>query len=284
MAASKKTAAVKDLATALEEGASTVVIQQPKIGTVVLEITGTNGIIQNCFGQKAIEEMLRKHMGHTVTREKKNPRNLLEAAKVKNDAGRICIPPAAIKKAMLTAATLVKGLKKTQLRIQLFVFGQSIPITYTEEVPRMDMVRLQGIGRPPDVRFRPMFTGWKARIALQFSDALSVQTVVDLLNRAGSVGVGEWRPEKDGTFGTFRVTRHVTDPKEIEEVYTECAVGLVTVKIPDWAMDMDIDPAVLQRIASGEGTAEDPSHPAEVETKLGDEAMEAMEEMEAPGE
>ena len=54
-----------------------------------------------------------------------------------------------------------------------------------------------------------------------------MQTVVDLLGRAGRVGVGEWRPEKDGTFGTYNVVRHITDPKEIAEVRKQCAPALV---------------------------------------------------------
>jgi hypothetical protein len=239
---------IKNAAETLSKATKSVVIEQPKVQAVVLEVTGTAPLIQNNFGQKVIEQMLRKHMGLSVQREKKRPRELLENAKIRNMEGRICIPPVAFKAAMLTASGNVKGLKKWQLKTQLYVEGNSVPIKYAVETPRMDMVRTAGIGRQPDVRFRPSFEGWTARVVVQFGDLLSVQTVVDLLNRAGGVGVGEWRPEKNGTFGTFRVTRHVTAPKEIAEVYEECAVPLVTPKIPDWALDADIDPEVLSQM------------------------------------
>jgi hypothetical protein len=228
--------------------ASSFRIQQPQTASVALEVAGTSELIQNNFSQKAVEQMLRKHMGFSVTREKKKPREVIEQATIYNTEKRVCIPPTAFKKAMLTASAQVKTFKKTQLRIALFVEGSSIPITYDKMVPRMDMVRTAGMARTPDVRFRPSFHGWKARIVVKFSDALSVESVVDLLNRAGDVGVGEWRPEKDGTFGKFRVVRNIVDVKELEQVRAECAIPLVALKIPDWALDADIDPETLSEI------------------------------------
>lgn len=111
--------------------------------------------------------------------------------------------------------------------------------------------------------------GWKARVRIEFDDVLAVQTVVDLLYRAGSVGVGEWRPEKDGVFGTFQVTRNITDREEIEEVRRECAVEMPRPRIPDWALDADIDPEMLQQamddIAGGRHQSEERSRDDEDE-------------------
>lgn len=238
-------------------GAGSIVIAQPKTLHVGLEVTGTAELIQNNFGQKAIEQMLRKHMGLSVQKEVKKPREVIEAATIRNIEGKVCLPPTAFKKAMLTASTQLKALKKTQLRTALFVEGGGIVIAYKEMVPRMDMVRLSGMTRTPDVRFRPSFIGWSARLVIQFSDLLSVQTVVDLLNRAGTVGVGEWRPEKDGTFGTFRVTRHISDVKELEEVREANAPALQRPHIPEWALDMAIDPEILRRVFDESGTPPD---------------------------
>lgn len=244
----KRQEKIASAAPTLDAATKSIVIQQPRRLVVALEVTGTAPLIQNKFSQKAIEEMLRKHMGLSVQREKKKPREVIDMATIRNIDDRVCIPPTAFKKAMLTASAGLKTLKKTQLRTQLFILGQSIPITYTgERIPRMDIVRTSGMTRTPDVRFRPMFDGWKARIRIEFDDVLSVQTVVDLLGRAGSVGVGEWRPEKDGTFGTFQVTRNITDAKEIAEVRAECSVELPRPQIPEWALDAEIDPDMIRR-------------------------------------
>jgi hypothetical protein len=233
--------------------AKSLSIEQPKILEVALEVEGTADLIQNNFGQKSIEQMLRKHMGFSVQRENKRPRDVLEAAKIKNTDGRICVPAQAFKSAMITASTQVKGLKMKTLRTQLFVVGAAIPITYETETPRMDMVRTAGIGRQPDVRFRPAFGGWKARIVIQYADTLATQTVVDLLHRAGKVGVGEWRPEKNGVHGTFRVCRHIDSAGEIGEINAECAAPLVSLRIPEWAIDADIDPEVLSKVFAEQG-------------------------------
>jgi hypothetical protein len=48
------------------------------------------------------------------------------------------------------------------------------------------------------------------------------------------------------------VSRDIRDPKEIAEVRSQCAPPLVALRIPDWAMDMDIDPELLRKIAHGE--------------------------------
>lgn len=233
-----------------------IAITPAPILEITLEIEGTADLIQNKFSQKAVDQMLRKHMGMSVEQEKKKPREVLETATIYNTDRRVCIPPTAIKKAMLTASTQVKGFFKTALRAMLFVQGNSLPITYKEMVPRMDITRLSGIGRKPDVRFRPAFVDWHCRLTIQFSDSISVETVLDLLKRAGSVGVGEWRPEKDGNFGTFRIIRHISTASEIAQVQAECAVPLEMLRIPDWAMDTEIDATLLQKIMASQ-TAEE---------------------------
>lgn len=229
---------------------TSVVIEQPRAMQLVLEVTGTADLIQNNFPQKVLEQMLRKHMGLSVQREPKKPREVLKQAVVVNEEGRVCMLPVAFRKAMLSAAALLKEFKKTHLRQQIWINGKSIPITFEEQVPRMDMVRTSGIGRTPDIRFRPSFRGWKARIPIQF-EGIAAQTVADLLNRAGRSGVGEWRRERDGDYGTFIVTRNVEDPAEIAEVEEQCSVPIPPLVIPEWALDEDITPEIVEKITAG---------------------------------
>lgn len=261
--ASRKYNKTNEAAQAASVSAGSVVIAQPNVFSVALEVEGTSPLIQNNFSQKAMEQMLRKHMGITVQREPKVPSKCIEAATTYNVDHKICIPPTAFKKGMLSASTLIKGFKKTQLRIQLYVEGNSIPITYSRMEPRIDIVKTSGMNRTPDIRFRPSFHDWKARLVLQFSEMLRVQSVVDLLNRAGNSGVGEWRPEKDGTFGTYRVVRHISDPKEVAEVRDICRPTLVPLVIPPWAMDVEMSPEILSRIAAGNDAPPDDEEGAE---------------------
>jgi hypothetical protein len=225
--------------------------------SIALEVKGVTSLIQNCFNQKAIEQMLRKHMGLPTEQEKKVPAECVERAIIRNEAGAVSIPPTAFKQAILSAAGQVKGLTKTKIRASLFIEGGSVPITYSRMVPRMDMTRLSGMGRTPDVRFRPEFEDWSARMIILFSDQLPVRTVIDLLQRAGNVGVGEWRPERNGTFGTFEVSQTFADSKQISAIRKACRPAIKRLVIPEWAMNVELSDEILKKVASSNETNED---------------------------
>jgi hypothetical protein len=58
------------------------------------------------------------------------------------------------------------------------------------------------------MRYRPRFEQWGAKFMLHIDDELlSPEMAHQLLNEAGqSIGIGDFRPEKRGPFGRFRVT------------------------------------------------------------------------------
>lgn len=62
------------------------------------------------------------------------------------------------------------------------------------------------------MRHRPRWDTWGAKFELQINDdLLDPATAHVLLQEAGlSIGIGDFRPEKRGPFGTFRVTRWET--------------------------------------------------------------------------
>lgn len=275
--ATTKYAKVNDAAKDVADTAQSIIIEQPTRALLGLEIGFETPVIQNCFAQKTLEDMLRKHMGLTVVREKKVPRECIERAKVKNTEGVICVPSTAFKKGMITARTLVKGISKTQLQTQIFVKGNAIPLNYEEQVHRMDLVRTAGINRQPDIRFRPEYRGCSARLVIEYPPGdFKVQSIVDLLNRAGSVGVGEWRPEKNGIYGRYYVKRHIDTQAEINEVLTECSPLVQPLIIPEWAMDAEVDEKLLRKVAYGEKDEEQPDSPVETRELNEDELDEEV--------
>jgi len=140
-----------------------------------------------------------------------------------------------------------------------------VPITYDGPmVSRMDIVRLAGAKPTPDVRFMPSFHGWKARFIVVFPDQMRVQTVLDLVERGGKVGVGEWRQERGGDFGTFRLSRVVESKAERQEVRKACRALIPGLIIPPWAMNAQLDPELLRKIAdsqTGTGDSEEQAPP-----------------------
>jgi hypothetical protein len=58
-----------------------------------------------------------------------------------------------------------------------------------------------------DIRYRAEYPTWHTKVVVRFNaNVLSPEQILNLLNTGGfAVGVGEWRPEKDGAYGMFHV-------------------------------------------------------------------------------
>lgn len=69
-----------------------------------------------------------------------------------------------------------------------------------EEVTRFGVSKI-------DLRYRPEFPDWSSTLWVTFvTSMLTGDSVLSLIDAGGlSVGVGEWRPERSGDFGSFRV-------------------------------------------------------------------------------
>ena len=69
---------------------------------------------------------------------------------------------------------------------------------------REDMVRV-GMGTA-DIRYRAEYAKWRATLKVQFlPNLIDLGSVVALIDAGGMNGVGEWRPERSGLNGTYRV-------------------------------------------------------------------------------
>ena len=71
-------------------------------------------------------------------------------------------------------------------------------------VMREDMVRV-GMGTA-DIRYRAEYREWSALLRIEFiPSVINLGSVAALVDAGGTNGVGEWRPEKNGSFGTYEV-------------------------------------------------------------------------------
>ena len=110
------------------------------------------------------------------------------------------------KNAAVSGCRFADGIKMTVARGAFHVVEELSPIEGEPSMrPGGDMVRV-GMGKA-DLRYRGEFRKWKTTLRIRYNaSALSVEQIVNLFNSAGfGVGVGEWRPEKDGSHGMFHV-------------------------------------------------------------------------------
>ena len=178
--------------------------------TITFTIKGISPLIQHKWSEKAKREMREKHAGKkTKSREVRNPEKEFQEACYLTDEGEYGIPLMAFKNSLITAAHKDIGIEKTLVRKAFFIKSEDSnlinKIECSEPVMREDMVRV-GAGSA-DMRYRPEFRQWSTTITAEIdSQLLTVDDVVNLINRAGfGVGIGEWRPEKNGEYGRFEV-------------------------------------------------------------------------------
>ena len=188
-------------------------IAAPKIRELHLGITGKSGLICHHFSEKSRLQMQKTQSkaakGPKVARD---PKAEYEGAFYKLEGGGYGFPCAGFKKAAIRAAKMLDGVNMTDARQMFFVEADDrdttgVDCVRIEGTPEMrtDTVRLaKGVA---DLRYRPEFRDWSCTLKISYDeDLISGSQVVNLFMRAGlQVGVGDWRPEKDGDFGRFLV-------------------------------------------------------------------------------
>jgi hypothetical protein len=184
---------------------SAIAIPPIEIKTYSFRIEGDSPLITHAWSEKAKSIMLGKQMGvPSGKKEPKNPDQDYQAAFYRMPDDAPGFPTIAFKAAAVSAARQVDGLTMTFLRGAFHVIGELVAIEGTS-VMREDMVRV-GMGTA-DIRYRPEFSAWAVNLIIRLNiRSMTLEQLIHLLNQAGfSVGVGEWRPEKNGRNGMFHV-------------------------------------------------------------------------------
>ena len=187
-----------------------VTLKPLNICRMEVTIEGISPLISHKWAEKALKEMRDKHGGKkTKDRDVRDPEQEALDAMYVTDDGQPGVNAVWFKTALVNAAHKDLGIEKVLVRKAVFIEGAGvngvIPLEGPPPIVREDAVRV-GMGGT-DLRYRPQFDEWKVNLTFQYdADLLQPGDIINLLNRAGfGVGVGEWRPEKGGDFGRFRV-------------------------------------------------------------------------------
>ncbi len=189
-------------------------IEISRIGTETLRVpvVGTMPLIVHNFSAKAKRQMLDAQQGRKSPKEVREPEAEYQAAFYRTKDG-YGFPVTAFKAATVGAARFYgKDVSMTTLRQFIFMMGQisendpQALVEITGE-PRMreDVVRLGGVSRSADLRYRPEFPEWSTTLEITYvKSSLSRASLLSLVDAGGmGIGIGEWRPEKRGEFGTY---------------------------------------------------------------------------------
>jgi len=205
-----------------------VAIELPKLDIRLMEVTiiGDMPLLVHRWSEKAKKEMLDKQMKRAKpAREAKDPKADFEASLYRLADGGYGFPSVGVKAAAVTACTSVAGITKVAARQAFHIIGEDVDIegAFEGSVSRQNLLRING-GEPrmredlvrvgmgtADLRYRGEFVDWFARILVRYNaNVLSESQILNIINTAGfGVGVGEWRPERDGSHGMFHVATEV---------------------------------------------------------------------------
>jgi hypothetical protein len=208
-------------------------IELPALDLQMMEVTiiGDTSLIVHQWSQKARGEMLSKQLKEARgAKEARDPVADFEASMYQFTDGGYGFPSVAFKNAAVTAGTSVAGLTKIAARQAFQILGEEMDIVgaFEGSKSRVNLVRIGGaepqmredmvkVGMgTADLRYRAEFPKWFARIVVRHNaNVLSQAQILNLINTAGfAVGVGEWRPERDGQNGMF----HVASQRDLDAI------------------------------------------------------------------
>ena len=188
------------------EPSSRVNIPSISVGTIGLTIIGLTPLICHRWSEKAKTQMRDKQMKKAKQpKEAKNPEEEYRASLYTlNGDGKYYFPTLAFKKCAVAACSFLDDVTKVEVRGAFHIDGEFCEIK-GKPMMREDMVRLNG--QTADIRYRGEFPEWACDLVVKYNTSiLSPSQIANLFRTAGfSVGVGEWRPQKDGVFGRFDV-------------------------------------------------------------------------------
>lgn len=142
-----------------------------------------------------------------------SPKDEAESKCYRLGNGQLYLPSRAFRS---SAASAAKGRKIGKVFATMLVRGSVFDVT--EASPLVDpetgetitdydvFVTRAVVGKSGVMRARPRIPAWGTKVLLEVdTEAISPTSVEELLGIAGrAVGVGDWRPEKDGPYGRFR--------------------------------------------------------------------------------
>jgi hypothetical protein len=220
--------------------AASVEIKPMELATIDVTIVGTTPLIVHAWSHKAKQQMLDKQRGKATKakHEIKIPVNdfieacywLTEQPELGADdeeaeanynaaieaGAKFGFPVTGVKQSIIMGAKR-GGLDvvATELRGSFFLEGATdastvdiAEIISDTPICREDMVKVGGMSKTADIRYRPEFQNWEMplRMTYNVNGKYSLEQLLNCFNVGGfACGIGEWRPERDGQFGMYRL-------------------------------------------------------------------------------
>ena len=212
----KAATAEKNGKTASVEVFQPIVLNRLEKRVAVVKVVGVTPVIPHRWSEKSKRMMLDKQQGKAAEKKApKDPAAEAHAATYWCADGRPGIQAVGFKSAIADAASFFdRSVTIKMLKCAIHIYGEVtaegdvvVPIdgaiTMREDTPRTTT----GVA---NLTYRNQIWPWSAELHVEYiASLITEETLVTLIDAAGSNGVGDWRPSspksKSGTFGKFQV-------------------------------------------------------------------------------
>jgi hypothetical protein len=188
-------------------------------------IVGDAPLIVHSWSEKAKREMLQTQTKATKPgRDPRDPQAEFLASLYQIDENTFGFPATAVKKAILSAAHKDKGIPRDTVMRSLWITAPFVRVRAAHpgaicDLPlvrlwggkpqmREDMVRIgAGLRKTASLTWRGQFPVWAIKVNGRYNaSVINPDVIASLIDDGGrSCGIGDWRNEKSGMFGSFHL-------------------------------------------------------------------------------
>ena len=170
-----------------------------------VEVKGVSPYLMHRFGVEGADTKTQKKVG------KKDYKGEVENALYKSPDGEIYVPATQLKGSLMEAGKQMRVVGKGKATYSK-LFG-AVVIIEPDTIPMSPQKweideRAVVIQRTRIIRYRPKFKDWSLKFnVVVMDDDISLEVVKEGLDIAGNYcGIGDFRPQKKGSYGRFIVT------------------------------------------------------------------------------
>lgn len=181
-----------------------------RIGTIKVKVIGLTPYLPEPMDMMVVERYNQKKSNQVYDKDQLSEEEKVKAKFYYTENDKIGIPARAFFNAMIKASSYL--IDKTDggmrnIKEGVTILGDILPLKYDKTEVLTHWGRTSGIKKSPRKIMRNAFYDWSTDLTIQFNqNQLSAEQIINVLNWAGfHIGVGGFRKEKTGTFGSFKV-------------------------------------------------------------------------------
>lgn len=185
-------------------------IRPLKIGKLKVKIVGRTPYLPEPMDMAVLDRYDNKKSKKNYQKDELSEEDKAKEKYYFDEKGKKGIPARAFYNSMIRASSYLFDKKDGGMRNVkegVNILGNIVPLKYKKEVRVTHWGRMSGMTKAPRKIIRNSFEDWSCELEIEFNqEQLSTENIINILNWAGfHIGVGGFRKEKTGNYGSFFV-------------------------------------------------------------------------------